>query len=41
MIEFWNWNTDLWTNYDSTVGGRTTTLGRGTDNVFCFTTLRD
>ena len=25
--------TDLWTNYDSTVGGRTTTLGRGTDNV--------
>ena len=24
---------DLWTNYDSTVGGRTTTLGRGTDNV--------
>ena len=26
-------NTDLWTNYDSTVGGRTTTLGRGSDNV--------
>ena len=25
--------TDLWTNYDSTVGGRTTTLGRGKDNM--------